>query len=255
MTEQDFLTTALADLRVDPPAELLDQIAARWVQVSGPTGPLYVATTDKGVSFVRTGAAVHDTDAEFVAAFRERFRRPLLPADKPPAGLLPALHGRKGTNLAFDLRGCTDFERDVLHAAQRIPSGQVRPYGWIAHQIGRPKAVRAVGTALGHNPVPLLIPCHRVVRSDGNLGEYVFGRPVKETLLSAEGTNLAELADLAGRGMHYVASDTTGIVCFPSCAAARRITPAHRHEFRGIKQAEQAGYRPCQLCRPVSAAG
>jgi O-6-methylguanine DNA methyltransferase len=254
MTEHDSLTASLADLRVAPPTDLMDRIAARWVQVSGPTGPLYVASTDAGISYVRIGAAVHDADDEFVAAFRERFRRPLLPAEKPPAGLLPALRRGRATDLAFDLSGCTDFERDVLRAAQRIPAGQVRPYGWIAHQIGRPKAVRAVGTALGHNPVPVLIPCHRVVRSDGDIGEYVFNRPVKESLLAGEGTNLAELADLAGRGMHYVASDSTGIVCFPSCAAARRITSAHRHEFRNIAQAEHAGYRTCQLCRPVSAA-
>lgn len=253
MTEHDSLATDLADLRVDPPADLLGRIAARWVQVPGPAGPLYVASTDQGIAYVRLGKVVHERDDEFVAAFRERFRRPLLRADKPPAGLLPALRSGRATNLAFDLSGCTDFERDVLRAAQRIPAGQVRPYGWIAHQIGRPKAVRAVGTALGHNPVPVLIPCHRVVRSDGDLGEYVFDRPVKQELLAGEGTNLAELGELAGRGMHYVASDTTGIVCFPSCAAARRITPAHRHEFRGVKQAEQAGYRPCQLCQPVSA--
>jgi methylated-DNA-[protein]-cysteine S-methyltransferase len=254
MTEHDSLATDLADLRVDPPADLLGRIAAHWVQVPGPAGPLYVASTDQGISYVRLGKAVHERDDEFVAAFRERFRRPLLRADKPPAGLLPALRSGRATNLTFDLSGCTDFERDVLRAAQRIPAGQVRPYGWIAHQIGRPKAVRAVGTALGHNPVPVLIPCHRVVRSDGDLGEYVFDRPVKQELLAGEGTNLAELDELAGRGMHYVASDTTGIVCFPSCADARRITPAHRHEFRGVKQAEQAGYRPCQRCQPVSVA-
>ncbi len=253
MTEHDSLATDLAGLRVDPPAELLERIAARWVQVPGPTGSLYVASTDRGISYVRLGTAVHESDDEFVAAFRERFRRPLLRAEQPPVGLLPALRNGRATNLRFDLRGCTDFERDVLRAAQRIPAGQVRPYGWIAHQIGRPKAVRAVGTALGHNPVPVLIPCHRVVRSDGDLGEYVFDRPAKKELLAGEGANLAELDELAGRGMRYVASDTTGIVCFPSCSAARRITPAHRHEFRSIKQAEQAGYHPCQLCQPVRA--
>ena len=254
MTDTDFLTESLAQLRVDAPNALLDRIAARWSRVEGPMGPLYVASTDAGISYVRIGAAVHDTDAEFVASFRERFKRPLLHAEKPPAGVLPALRTGKGTGLAFDLRGCTEFERDVLRAAQRIPAGQVRPYGWIAHQIGRPKAVRAVGSALGHNPVPVLIPCHRVVRSDGDLGEYVFDRPVKERLLAGEGANLADLADLAGRGMHYVASDTTGVVCFPSCAAARRITPEHRHEFRTVAAAERSGYRTCQLCQPVSAA-
>jgi O-6-methylguanine DNA methyltransferase len=74
-----------------------------------------------------------------------------------------------------------------LIKAREIPAGQVRPYGWIASEIGRPKAVRAVGTALGRNPVPLLIPCHRVVRTDGRVGDYAFGPPAKRALLAAEG--------------------------------------------------------------------
>jgi len=252
VTEHDSLTTTLSGLRVDPPAELLDRVAASWVRVPGPTGPLYVASTDHGIAYVRTGAAIHDTEEEFTNAFRARFGRPLLAADRPPAGLLPALRAGRAVNLDFDLRGCTEFEREVLLAAQTIPTGQVRPYGWIAHQIGRPKAVRAVGSALGHNPVPILIPCHRVVRSDGEIGEYVFNRMVKKDLLTGEGANLAEMSELAKRGVHYVASDTTGIVCFPTCAAARRITARHRHGFRTVGQAEAAGYRPCQQCRPVA---
>ena len=72
--------------------------------------------------------------------------------------------------------------------ALEIPRGEVRPYGWIAAEIGRPKAVRAVGTALGHNPVPLIVPCHRVVRTDGTIGQYSLGGPGnKRTILSAEG--------------------------------------------------------------------
>jgi O-6-methylguanine DNA methyltransferase len=252
VTEPDSLTSTLAGLRVDAPAELLDRVAAHWVRVPGPTGALYVASTDHGIAYVRTGEAVHDTDEEFAAAFRERFGRPLLASARPPAGLLPALRAGRAANLEFDLRGCTEFERDVLRAAQTIPKGQVRPYGWIAHRIGRPKAVRAVGSALGHNPVPILIPCHRVVRSDGEIGEYVFNRMVKKGLLIDEGANLTELYELSRRGVHYLASDTTGIVCFPTCAAARRITEAHRHGFRTVGQAEAAGYRPCQQCRPIS---
>ena len=77
-------------------------------------------------------------------------------------------------------------KRDVLGATSTIPRGQTRPYGWIAAEIGRPKAVRAVGTAVGRNPVPLLIPCHRVVRSDGSPGEYVFGPDAKQALLARE---------------------------------------------------------------------
>jgi len=66
----------------------------------------------------------------------------------------------------------TDFEWQVLRASLTIPLGETRSYKWIANKIGRPKAVRAVGQALRKNPYPLIIPCHRVVKSDGTLGAY-----------------------------------------------------------------------------------
>ena len=66
----------------------------------------------------------------------------------------------------------TDFEWQVLQASMRIPLGETRSYKWVAAEIGRPKAVRAVGQALRKNPYPLIIPCHRVVKSDGSLGAY-----------------------------------------------------------------------------------
>ena len=74
-----------------------------------------------------------------------------------------------------DLTTVPDFQRSVLQAAGRIPFGEARAYAWIAARIGHPRAVRAVGTALGRNPVPLILPCHRVWRSDGGLGGYIFG--------------------------------------------------------------------------------
>jgi O-6-methylguanine DNA methyltransferase len=242
--------TDLTHLAVDAPAGLFDRIAARWVRVPGPTGDLYVATTDHGIAYVRTEASL--AGAGFAASFAERFGRPLLPAERPPTGLLPALRtGRTGT-LRFDLRGLPDFARDVLQATAQIPAGQVRTYAWLAEHIGRPRAVRAVGSALGRNPVPVLIGCHRVVRSDGAIGDYVFGPDAKRRLLQAEGVDLAEVRSLGRRGVHYLASDTTGVVCFASCPDARRITAAHRHGFPTIEAATDAGYRPCQHCRPAA---
>ena len=89
--------------------------------------------------------------------------------------------------------------------ALEIPRGEVRPYGWIAAEIGRPKAVRAVGTALGHNPVPLIVPCHRVVRSDGMIGQYSLGGPEnKRTILAGEGVDPDELEALARAGVRYL---------------------------------------------------
>jgi O-6-methylguanine DNA methyltransferase len=252
-SNHDPLLTGLAGLTAEAPAGLMDQVVARWVRVPGPIGDLSVAFTDRGIAYVRmAGEEFADPAAptDFADSFRQRFARPLLPADRPPAGLLPALRSGKTTDLRFDLRGLTEFQTDVLRAAQTIPKGQLRPYAWIARQIGRPKAVRAVGSALAYNPVPVLIPCHRVTRSDGSGGEYVFGPAVKERLLRTEDVDLEEIRSLARQHVFYIGSDTTGIVCFPTCHNARRITPGHRQGFRNIPEAEAAGYRPCLSCRP-----
>ena len=80
----------------------------------------------------------------------------------------------------------TPFQVRVWEAALAIPFGQVRSYSWVARQIGSPKAARAVGSALKKNPYPLIIPCHRVVKSSGDIGEYSRGRKAKVRLLELE---------------------------------------------------------------------
>ena len=240
----DDLLTALAGLATAAPAGLDDRVFTRWATAPSRLGEVHVAFTADGVQFVRPA------DGSFAAAYRERFARPLRPASRLPAGVGPVLRGRPGQP-ALDLSG-TAFEREVLQATRRIPHGQVRPYGWVAREAGHPGAVRAVGSVLARNPVPLLVPCHRVVRSDGALGGYMFGPERKAELLAAEDLDVDELAALTRRGVHYLASDTTGIVCFPTCADARRITPAHRHGFATLTDARLAGYRPCRTCRPAA---
>jgi len=86
------------------------------------------------------------------------------------------------------LKDATDFQRAVYRAAMRIPYGLVRTYGWLAKRIGSPRAARAVGNALGRNPVPIIVPCHRVVRSDGSLGGFSArqGVALKRKLLALE---------------------------------------------------------------------
>ena len=88
--------------------------------------------------------------------------------------------------LNLDLRG-TDFQKDVWEALLHIPKGQVISYGEVANDIGRPKASRAVGSAVGENPVSLVVPCHRVVQSSGGLGNYGWGVPLKKKILKKEG--------------------------------------------------------------------
>ena len=88
--------------------------------------------------------------------------------------------------LDLDLEGGTDFQKDVWEATCRIPYGKLRNYGWIAAEIGRPLAPRAVGQALGVNRIPIIVPCHRVVRSDGSLGGFSGGLHWKEDLIDLE---------------------------------------------------------------------
>jgi O-6-methylguanine DNA methyltransferase len=86
-------------------------------------------------------------------------------------------------------KNLTDFERRVYTAVVRIPRGEVRTYGWVAREISRPSAARAVGGALNRNPYAPLVPCHRVIRSDGSLGGFRRGRAAKRRLLKAEGVD------------------------------------------------------------------
>jgi len=250
--ERDPLIAALRTLSSDPPRSMVDIVVGSWVTISGPV-EVYVSSTHHGVDYLRTADSVHGDDEEFRQQYRDRFERPLRRAARPPAGLVSALRDRPARTLQLDLRGLTTLARDTLEATRRIPAGQTRPYGWVAREIGQPSTVRAVATALRRNPVPLLIPCHRVTRASGELGDYVFGAQLKEQLLRAEGLNLDEVHALARENVYFLGSDTTGIVCFPTCAHARRIAREHRCGFRSIDQATRAGYRPCKQCRPAVA--
>jgi methylated-DNA-[protein]-cysteine S-methyltransferase len=87
----------------------------------------------------------------------------------------------------LDLSGATPFQREVWQAARQITYGETRSYRWLALQISRPGAARAVGQALGSNPLPIIVPCHRVLASDGGLGGFSAGLEMKRLLLRLEG--------------------------------------------------------------------
>jgi O-6-methylguanine DNA methyltransferase len=256
-TAETDLEAALSSLRTSAPPSLAHAtlvavgLADEYTTMTSPIGPVFVAWNGRGVSTV---AAAGDP-AAFEARFRAQTGRPIRPAASVPARLERVLRrriaGDRRVRIDLDLRHRTQFERAVWSKAQEIPRGEVRPYGWIAAEIGRPKAVRAVGSALGHNPIPLVIPCHRVVRSDGLIGEYSLGGPAnKRTMLAAEGLDPDALERLARAGVRFLASDTTRIYCLPSCHNARRITAAHRVPFHGAADPEASGYRACRECRP-----
>jgi len=186
--------------------------------------------------------------------WREELAVGIKPAVSEPAFTLmddvveKALAGER-VEVPLDLSGTTPFQRRVMEVVGGIPRGEVRPYAWVAREAGARGASRAVGNVMAGNPVPLLVPCHRVVRNDGKTGSYAFGAGEKVRLLEGEGVSPRELARAP-----YVATPTTGIVCHATCRNARRIRPENRRPFRGVDAAISAGYRPCKVCRPVVAA-
>jgi methylated-DNA-[protein]-cysteine S-methyltransferase len=115
--------------------------------------------------------------------------------ERPPTEMMRELEeyvaGRRHSfDLPLDWSSIKPFQRAVLRAASTIPFGETRSYGWIAQKIGNPKAARAVGQALGSNPIPIILPCHRVINSNGGLGGYGGGLPLKIKLLRLEGAVL-----------------------------------------------------------------
>ncbi len=250
----------LRTLRVPAPATLADDVlvevglADRMAPIDSPLGTLWVAWNGRGVSEVEQAADGVDAAARHAT----RTGRPTTVAAALPPSLADAiarrLAGERRVRIPLDLRGRTEFEVAVWTKALEIPRGEVRPYGWIAAEIGRPKAVRAVGTALGHNPVPLIVPCHRVVRTDGTIGQYSLGGPGnKRTILSAEGLDPEAMESAARSGERLSGSTTTRIVCWPTCRHARRVQDRYRVSFRSLREARERGYRPCKICRPVAA--
>jgi O-6-methylguanine DNA methyltransferase len=255
------LEAALRDLRAAAPptvgfgALVAAGLADHYAPIETPLGQAFVAWNGRGVSWV--GRA--EDGAAFESRFRAEVGRNIARADALPNRLRGAIArrvaGDRRVRIPLDLRGHTAFEVAVWMKALEIPHGEVRPYGWIAAEIGKPKAVRAVGTALAHNPVPLVVPCHRVVRSDGMIGQYSMGgSEAKRRVLAAEGLDTRWLEAEAAAGIRFIGSDTTHIVCNPTCRDARRVTPQHRVTFPNLAAATGAGYRPCLHCRPVSLA-
>lgn len=180
----DRLRARLAGDAAD--AGLLD-VAYRTLDT--PVGTLLLAATDSGL--VRVAYAREDHDV-VLQALADRISPRVLLA---PRRLDPAAYQleeyfsqrRRAFDIALDLRLAAGFRRDVLTHLGDIAYGHTGSYAQIAAAAGSPRAVRAVGSACATNPLPVVVPCHRVIRSDGALGEYVGGLDAKRTLLTLEG--------------------------------------------------------------------
>lgn len=215
-----------------------------------PLGRILIGRTEQGVSLVRflgrggvprlPGLEAVTDGEEIARLYRE---------------LLEYLQGRR-TKLEWplDLRlARSDFHRMVLELTARIPYGAVTSYTNVARDLGRPSAVRAVAQALRANPVPIAIPCHRVVGADGDLTGYAGKRiGLKQRLLAVEGIqtvrkpgNLRVL-----REAMYVRDGHEPEYCVPTCGALPQRSLAELTLFASRERAESCGLRPCTTCRP-----
>lgn len=261
-----LLEGAVADLRREPVAdptlaraELFSRLADLRSRVvayglfDSPLGKILIARSELGVATVRYlgnegtarahmarlsgGEAVEDE-----AATRGLFQ-----------DVLAYLEGRRvQLDWPLDLRWARSaFERRVLEATAGLPYGAVTSYAGIARRIGAPTATRAVAQALRHNPLPIVIPCHRVIGSGGDLVGYAGPRiDLKERLLALEGVPVATRRHRIDRPHMYVRHLAEVEYCVPSCGDMARRPLAELTLFASRQRAEAAGLAPCSSCRP-----
>jgi methylated-DNA-[protein]-cysteine S-methyltransferase len=154
-----------------------------------PVGDLLVAVTDRGLCRIayRPDAALDELTADFgarVLCIPKRVERVIRELDEYFDGK------RRAFDLETDLSPVPAFQQQALRELARVPFGQVTTYGALAAKIGKPRAARAIGGAMNRNPIPIVLPCHRVVGSDGKLVGYAGGLDRKEQLLRLEGALL-----------------------------------------------------------------
>ena len=171
-----FRTAALASGDVDVRSDFVDS----------PVGELWIAATDRGLC--RISYRVDGEDEVVARTFGVRVLR--APLDDVRRELDEYFEGRRREfDLPLDLR-VAPFHEEVLRELARVPYGHTDTYGHLASLVGRPKAARAIGTVMNRNPIPIVLPCHRIVGANGSLTGYGGGLPAKRLLLELEGATL-----------------------------------------------------------------
>jgi O-6-methylguanine DNA methyltransferase len=212
---------------------LLERLKARPEGLEKLADRFRIDASDEGVVRLQPGRGDHGASAR-ARAHAERARQEFR----------EYLAGRRTFfTVPVDLARVGDFQARVLAEANRIPFGEVDSYSGLARRMGHPRAARAVGNALGANPVPVIVPCHRIVRGDGTWGHYAFGGAMKTQLLRLERTTPA-----------LIGCTSTRIICRRGCAHEQRIGEINRVVFASVADAASVGYRPCRVCRPAPGA-
>ncbi len=159
----------------------------RYDVIDSPLGELLLAATDRGLC--RISYTVEGQDESLARTFGVRVLR--VPLDEVRRELDEYFEGRRQEfELALDLR-VAGFQEAVLQVLARVPYGQTDTYGHLAARVGKPRAARAVGMVMNRNPIPIVLPCHRIVGANGSLTGYAGGLHVKRALLELEGAALA----------------------------------------------------------------
>ena len=160
--------------------------------VDSPLGPLLVATTDRGLCRISYDADPEREEEWLARGYGARVLRAPRAVDDARRQLDDYFEGRRREfELGIDLRAVAEFHRVVLTELARVPYGELTTYGALAERAGHPHAARAIGTAMNRNPIPIVLPCHRVIGSTGKLVGYGGGLERKEQLLRLEGALLA----------------------------------------------------------------
>jgi O-6-methylguanine DNA methyltransferase len=242
----EHLASAVKSLVAAPPrpireslhtTDFFDQVENVWVAFSGRTIRMISARS------------FDDLRSWYAKRFGCALERAPIPEELRKQ-VVAALHGEGVEKPSIDLGGASELERSVMQTMARIPRGEVRSYSWLAEQVGKPRAVRAVANVVARNCVPFVVPCHRVVPAGGGVGKYAYGTKMKRDLLKREGVDVDQLDALAREGIRFVGSKNTKIFCFPTCRDARRIREENRVPFHEVDEATKKGFRPCHRCQP-----
>jgi O-6-methylguanine DNA methyltransferase len=242
----ESLANAVKALAVAPPRSIRESL--RTTDFYDQVENVWVAFSDRSIRMI-SARSLKDLRSWYGKKFGRSIERAPIP-EPLRKQVLAAMHGEGVEKPAVDLRDASELERSVLQVMSKIPKGEVRSYSWLAQQIGKPKAVRAVANVVARNCVPFVVPCHRVVPAEGGVGNYAYGSRMKRDLLRREGVDVDQLEELAREHVRYIGSRTTKIFCFPTCRDARRIREENRVPFHEADEATEKGFRPCRRCQP-----
>ena len=218
--------------------------------VQSALGKLLVAMSHRGVVLIRYVDHSNDVD-DAVAKVRVVFD-PV--EDSRTIAKIGTEISRYVTGTTTTLRQSVDlalaanaFQRKILNNLRNVPFGALISYRALGNVVGCPNGARAVGNALHNNPVPIYIPCHRVISSDCGIGGYAGGRGRKSKLLHSEGFRVVDEEKLA---ISLLGHTRTKIYCRLGCRTVSRIDRTSVLYFAGSEEAKRAGMRPCKICRP-----